>query len=75
MALCEFFVAPRTFPWQSAKSFDTAAILYKGGAKQQTSARYPAEHYVSCCEEREWPPLGVLEAFSERESSESVALI
>ena len=32
-ALCEFFVAPGTFPRQRAKTFDTAAILRDGGAK------------------------------------------
>ena len=75
MALCEFFFAPRTFPRQSAKSFDTVAILCDGKAKRQTIARYPAEHYVSCWIEREWPPLGVLEAVSEREPFETVVLI
>ena len=33
MALCEFFVAPGTFPQQRAKTFNTAANLRDGGAK------------------------------------------
>ena len=41
-----------------------------------TTARYPAEHYVSCWEETEWPPLGILEAFSfERTFQKCVAII
>ena len=36
------------------------------GPKQQTIAPYLAEHYVSCWKEMEWPPMGVLEAFSSK---------
>ena len=75
VALHEFFVAPGTFPQQRAKTFDTAAILCDDRAKTATIAPYPAKHYTSCWEETEWPPLGVLEAFSFERTFRTVTLI